>query len=213
MWGEPCTTITVDLPIDTLVKVELGHIVDVVSRTLPKDGVRGVLAKHRGRVIARRIDLGAGTVRVTLLVYPFNASGYAPAFRVSAINSSMIELSSSFLTGTATHYAGSDVTAGVAALKEGDVVRLRTVDSTTHMEEGGFVITSLNTLPPSIKVTPSPSSGAYDWPALLAGGATVEVVIDDYDAAGLTDNERAYTYVGDSVSRTLNGDRLREFAP
>jgi len=213
MWGEPCTTITVDLPIDTIATVELGRIMDVISRTLPKDGVRGVLAKHRGRVISRRIDLGAGTVRVTLLVYPFNASGYAPAFRVSAINGALVQLAASFLSGTATHYAGSDVTAGVAALNAGDVVRFRVVDSTTSAEEGGFTVTDVFTVPPSIKVTPSPSSGVYDWPALLAGGNTIEVVIDDYDAAGLTDNERAYTYVGDSVSRTLNGDRLREFAP
>lgn len=216
MWGEPTELLSVDAEIDALTSAELCSIVDVTSKAMPSgEGTRGVSTTRRGRVISRQVDLSRGTVRLGILVYPYNTAGYAPCFRVQAFGGAgnkIVTINASFISGaSAANYADAS-DAGVSAITAGMFLRFRHVNSTSTIEEGGWEVASVNPAGPTITLVSDPSGGAVDWVAELAAGETLELLFDDYDA-GVTATQRDYAFVGKRSTRTLDGSPLKEWAP
>jgi len=220
MWGEPCELVSIDAPITALTSAELCAIVSITSKVLPDGaGHRGVSATRKGRVVGRAIDFGRGIVRLSVLVYPHRVSGYAPVFRVVSFGPPSnrkveIDPTTFAISGrTADNYAAEETDAGVSRLSPGDVLRFRYFDSTNSIEEAEWVVESVDPSTPSITLTADPSGGAVDWVSELAGGAQLELVTDNYNAAGLTDEQKRYAYIGDDSTLALGGDDLKEWAP
>ena len=98
-------------------------------------------------------------------------------------------------------------------MSPGDVMRFRKLDDTGGVEEDEWVVSSVDPAGPSITLTTDPSGGAVDWVAELASGVTLELVAGSYNATGIVDAQKQYTYVGDDASLSVDGDPLKEFAP
>lgn len=222
LWGEPTELLSVDAPLDAITGAELLSIVSITSKALPTSaGERGVVSTRRGRVVSRAIDFARGVVRLGVLVFPHRVSAYAPCARVASISGTTVTLDTTYLTSTATDYSASDEQdytgstlndGGCSRFSVGDILRFRLADATSGLEEGGWEVATVTPAGPTLTLTAAPTGGAIDWEAEIAAGNVVEVTFDDYDA-GITADQKRWSYVGSRSTRTLDGDPLKEWAP
>lgn len=219
MWSEPVELVTVTVPYTAVTQAFLCSIVSVTSRVLPNgEGLRDqtLTVTRKGRVIGRALDAQSGTMRLEVLCFPHRVSGYAAAARVDSFSSNKVFLANLYMpeASTATNYAGTSSDGGASRWQVGDVVRFRVFDDALTGEEGGWEIIDVDPGAGSITLSADPSGGATDWVALLAGGALVEVVSDDYDASpAISTTQQGYAYIGSRTAGTLDGDPLKEWAP
>jgi hypothetical protein len=222
LWGEPSDAVSIQVPIDLLDRVWLGDVVTINSTILPDGlGARGVRSTRRGRVYGRKPDFGSGTVMLDVLVYAAeNVAGYAPAVRIGSVNDeTSYNAAVAYLSGTATDYAGSNLAGyrwtandgGVSWFESGHKVRLRQIDSTSPAEEGPFTINWVNPTTREFTLLEDTSSGAVNWPALIEGGAVVDVVSDDYDI--VTADQQRFAFVASRATGTLDGAQAKEWSP
>jgi len=219
MWSEPVELVTVTVPYTAVTQAFLCSIVSVTSRVLPNgEGLRDqtLTVTRKGRVIGRALDAQSGTMRLEVLCFPHRVSGYAAAARVDSFSSNKVFLANMYMpeASTATNYAGTSSDGGASRWQIGDVVRFRVFDDALTGEEGGWEIIDVDPGAGSITLSADPSGGATDWVALLAGGALVEVVSDDYDASpAISTTQQGFAYIGSRTAGTLNGDPLKEWSP
>lgn len=225
LWGEPCEMVSIKVPVPLVERVSLCDVVRVRSTTLPNgEGQRGVLNTRLGRVFGRRPAISSGSDGGTMMldVVVFAAervAGYAPCARVGSMTSTVLTLAVGYLTASATDYAGSNLPGyrllandgGTGHFAVGNIVRLRVRDSATLIEEGGFSIAAVDPVFRQLELNEDTSIGAYDWPALLAGGAIVDVLIDNYDA--VTTAQKDWAFVGSRTTGALDGDPIKEWSP
>lgn len=226
LWGSPAEVVQLDVPLARLTSVELGDIVAITSKVLPDgQGARGVSATRRGQVIQREIDFAGGVMRTSVLVYGADrGAGYAPAIRVASFSGAgnkTVTAATGYLTSVSTDdYAGSGLAGypgtsgdgGVFHYAVGDQVKFRRVDDTSVTEEGGFTIDAVDPMTASVNISPDPALGMYDWVTLLAGGATIDLIADDYSNA--TTTQQGFAYVGDKATLTIDGtDAIQEWSP
>lgn len=225
LWGEPSEMIQIKVPISKVDTVALCDVVRVRSTTLPNgEGRRGVLSVRTGRVFGRRPSIGvgsdAGTILLDVVVFAAErVAGYAPCARIASMNPTVLTLATGYLAAGATDYAGSNLSSyrglandgGTGHFARGQIVRLRVRDSATAIEEGGFSVSAVDPTFREVELNEDTAIGAYDWPALVAGGAIVDVLFDNYDVA--TSAQKDWAFVSSRTTRTLNGDAPKEWAP
>lgn len=180
-------------------------------------GFRGPTARKRGVVIGYTERFGEDVLDLEILALPV-VSGFAPAARIESIDGAVMTLAGNY-AGAFKDYAGSSEPgyAGVPDDRgasffspgfECELVLRDTVTRTTCPLTVGAVDPNAQTISATAPIPTSP----VDWPALVAGGAMVDIVFRTFGECVTA--QRMFAFVADEATRTLDGtERARKWAP
>lgn len=221
LWSDPCGMARLKLIGSLASSIKLGDYVQlssdwflpngrgargIVSSTTPANATQGI-----GLVIERSQPTGTDDpFTVGLLMFGVTGFfGYAPAARVASISGAVVTLSKTYMASatTAKNYAGVDATTGDGGASKfvaGDKVKLVLRNSTTTTIES-LTVLSVNTATPSVTMTASVPTGTTNWPSIIAGGAIVDLIYNDYATSGLQSAQKLYAFLGDETTRVIAG--------
>ena len=196
-------------------RIYLGDYLSITDTRTPSGaGDRGVTSAIM-QVVGKTLRLGPGKGYVELELIDWQRPrrvGYSPAVRVSGISGAQLTCAADYVycagSSTTTDYAGSDLSGysgtandrGVSRFAVGDKVKLIERDNTSPATPATFEVQSVDTASGKITLTTSPAAG---WSTLIAGGALIDLVYDDY--ANLSADQTRYAAIADNTTEVIDG--------
>lgn len=191
--------------------LEIGDIVRVTEWLLPNGQSARGLAAASGLVMARRIDLKAGTVDLDVRISPSDVVGYAPAALVSSISGAVLTLDTSTLDacGFAKEYSADGearTDGGASTFTAGQEVQLLEYDATSPTTPYTSAVVSIS----GSAITLSGSPGAT-WEAIATAG---RCYVTFRERAAADADQYRWCYLCDDATLLFpDGARTRRFAP
>lgn len=199
----------------------LGAVVAFESANAPNRrgglGFRGPTARKKAIVIGRTESFATDRLDLELLALPV-VSGFAPAARIESIDGAVLQLAAGY-AGAFGDYAGSPEPGyggviddrGASYFSPGFECELVLRDSTTRTT-CPLTVGAVDPGAATISATAAIPTSPVDWPALVAGGAMVDIVFRTFGECVTA--QRMFAFVADETTRTLDGtERARKWAP